>query len=100
MMRYVPVLLPSTLKIEFLRRFKPLHDGTKKRLVGRPSKSSKLVASHRPKTAFYAVLDEIVYNLREFARHVAENIVTDFDRHSVHVMSVKFFDLQLELILY
>ena len=34
----------------------------------------------------------------EFARHMADNITTDFDRHSVPIVSIRFLDLQFELV--
>ena len=32
-LQYIPILLPFTFKIEFLQRFKPLHNGSKSALV-------------------------------------------------------------------
>ena len=57
--------------------------------VGRPHLhvSLKPVASKHPKTALKV--------------HMANNIATDFDLHSISVMSViKFFDLQFKFISY
>ena len=47
-----------------------------------------------------AILDEVVDNFGKFARHVADNIATDIDRHSVPIVSVEFFFLPFELIAY
>ena len=62
-LQYIPVLLNSTFKVEFLQRFKPLHDGSKSVLLVSPHKTLKIVASQGPKTALKNTLDELGYNL-------------------------------------
>ena len=47
-----------------------------------------------------AILDKVRPDLREFTRHVANNIATDLDRQGVPVMFVEFFNFQFEFISY